>query len=67
LSIVGAVAIAVGIVGIGAVYIGFVVVEQSIAVTVGTQLEREGTHALGDYQTGLSDDGWDHRQSCGRE
>jgi hypothetical protein len=55
LSIVGPVAITVGIVGVGAVHIGFVVVEQSVAVTVGTLLDGVGTNALGDYQARLGD------------
>jgi hypothetical protein len=67
LSIVGPVAIAVGIVGIGAVHIGFVVVEQSIAVTVGTLLEGVGSNMLGDCQARVGDGRWVPHQGCGGE
>jgi hypothetical protein len=58
LSIVGAVAIAVGIVGIGSVHIGFVIVEQTVAVAVGPQLEGVGRNMLGDHQARVCDGPW---------
>jgi hypothetical protein len=68
LSIIDPVAIAVGIAGIGAVHIRFVVVEQTVAVTVGPLLEGVGGNALEEYQARGGDGRWvSPHQGCSRE
>ncbi|WP_041312790.1 hypothetical protein [Mycobacterium sp. JS623] len=73
MAIVDAVAIAVGIVRIGAVDIGFVVVEQAVAVTVWTLVQWAGRNVPRDSQAWIGDgrrtpgqQQWSGREECHR-
>jgi hypothetical protein len=72
LSIVNPVAIAVGIVWIGAVHLGFVVVKQPVAIAVGTLLEGMGSETLRReslrlYEAGLGAGRWSQHQLSGHD